>query len=469
VPVSRRALGVVLAGLLLACGPVPGAAPPEADPPHWFRVQPAALPPTQNVLNPGRGFYTSNVDLLHPNEDVYRAVRQQGYTLAYPYETWLPKDRELSQQELTKLQQGFDLVRRHGFKLILRFRYSEAGDAEWSRITRHLEQLLPLIQANADVIAVMQAGFLGRWGEWHCWQATGPCHDGAAEKKYVLDALLAALANAGYDDLPVAVRYPPDKARYLGDLDFPDYDHVPPPPEPVDGFVESAGVRARIAHLNDCFLSSATDVGTYPDQPPERLEEWRAFTYAENAYLVFGGETCEAEDADDPQRSRGPRALAEIERSHLDYLNDDYHPQMLARWRQDGVYDQVKARMGYRLVVEEAAWTEARAGEAWAFRLNLRNDGFSRLKRRYDVVLVLQQGDRTVERPLGFDLRTVAAGGTETFTQQGLGGLEPGTWRLGVAVRDPAPALARRAAYGIRFANDLDYDGVNWLGTLEVR
>lgn len=464
-PRTIPALTLALA-LSLFAGCTSGQAPGDGS---WTTLAPAPLPLTQNLLNPGRGFFTTGIDLLHPDEDEFAAVRAQGYTLAYPYETWLPADRDLTEAELATLQRGFDLVRRHGFKLILRFRYSEAGDAEWSRIIRHLEQLLPLIQANADVIAVLQAGFLGRWGEWHCWQASGPCHDGAAEKKYVLDALLGALADAGYDDLPVAVRYPADKARYLGDVIFTGDDDVPPPPEPVGGFAESAGLRGRIAHLNDCFLSSANDVGTYPDVPPERVAQWRAFTYAENAYLVFGGETCEAADRDDPARARGARALAELERAHLDYLNADYHPGMLDRWRQDGIYDEIAARMGYRLVLEEAAWTDPAPGPAWRLKLTVRNDGFSRLKRRYDVVLVLQQGDRTVEQPLGFDLRRVEPGMAVTFEAAGLARPAAGAWRLGVAVRDPAPALARRAEYGIRFANDLDYDGVNWLGTLDVR
>ncbi len=455
----RKTAAILALASALWTGCTSGQAPGGGS---WTAVAPAPLPPLQNVLNPGRGFFTSNLDLFNAAEEDYAAVRAAGLTLAYPYNTWLPR-RELTQAELSALQQGFDLVRKHGFKLILRFRYGENGDADWSVIQRHLEQLIPLVQKNADVIAVLQAGFLGRWGEWHCWEATEVCHDGAAEKAYVLDRLLDALTGT---DVPVAVRYPADKARYLGDIDFTSDEDVPPPPEPVSGFAETAGLRARIAHLNDCFLSSANDVGTYPNRPPERIRQWRGFTYAENAYLPFGGETCEAADRDDPTRSRGARALAELERAHLDYLNADYHPGMLAHWREDGIFDQVAARMGYRLVVVEAAWTTPAAGEGWKFRLTVRNDGFSRLKRRYDVALVLRQGDRSVERPLGFDLRTVAPGSSATFTAAGLAGLPAGRWRLGVAVRDPA--LPERPEYAVRFANELDYDGVNWLGVFEI-
>ncbi|WP_457631832.1 DUF4832 domain-containing protein [Oceanithermus sp.] len=437
---------------------------------RWTTLTPPALPLAQNVLNPGRGFYDgSSVDLWNPDPDAYARVRDRGLTLAYADATWLPGDHVLSDDELARLQEGLDLVRESGFKLILRFRYSDQGDADWSVISGDLEKLAPLIRDNADVIAVLQAGFLGRWGEWHCWEATTVCHDGAAEKAYVLDKLLAALEGT---DVPVAVRYPPDKSRYLGDVQFDDYDAVPPPPPPVGSFADGLGEneknRARIAHHNDCFLSSADDMGTYPNEPPERIEQWRTFTYAENEFLPYGGESCVPADVDDPERSSGPNALAEMARAGVDYLNADYHPDMLAGWRADGVYDEIAARLGYRLVLEEVAWSEPAAGRPWQLRLTVRNDGFSRLKRRYQVFLVLAgaSGERTV--PLELDLRRVAPGQSQTYAAE-LTAPPAGSWRLGLAVRDPAQRLAERAEYSIRFANKLDYDGVNWLGSLSVR
>ena len=461
------ALAFALALVAALLGGCSSGQEPAGDGEDWTVVEPAALPLEQDVLNPGRGFYVADIDLFAPDEDAYRSVRARGYTLAYAYETWLPADRPLTPQELERLQAGFDLVRASGFKLILRFRYGEDGDADWDTIKEDLDLLAPLIARNADVIAVMQAGFLGRWGEWHCWEATAVCHDGAAEKAYVLDKLLAALAGT---DVPVAVRYPPDKSRYLGDIHFDSYDEVPPPPPPVGGFAdwlgESERNRARIAHHNDCFLSSADDVGTYPNEPPERIEEWRGFVYAENEFLPYGGESCAPADEDDPARSAGENALAEMERAHVDYLNADYHPEMLAGWKRDGVYDEIAARLGYRLVVEEAAWTAPVAGEGWEFRLTVRNDGFGRLKRRYQVRLVLEQDDRTLELPLDFDLRRVAPGESITFTAEGLEPPLAGEWRLGLAVRDAM--LPDRAEYAIRFANDLAYDGVNWLGRLSA-
>ena len=454
-------VAALTAVLLAGC-----AAEHKHDSKNWVSIKPPALQITQSVPNPGRGFYDPNFDLFHFSEDDCTSIINNGYTLAYAYGTWLPGDRPLTNNEIKQLQEGFDMVRRCGIKLILRFRYSENGDANWSIIKDDLDLLAPLITQNVDVIAVLQAGFLGRWGEWHCWQATEVCHEGEAEKAYVLNKLLGALEGS---DVQVAVRYPPDKARYLGSIHFNSYGSVPPPPPPVGDFADRLGgeeqKHARIAHHNDCFLSSKDDVGTYPDEPRERIDQWRNFVYAENEYLFYGGESCQPADADDPERSSGALALTEIERAHVDYLNVSYHPEMLAAWKRDGVYEEIAARLGYRLVIEEAEWRVS-AAKKWRFRLTIRNDGFSRLKRRYNVGLVLAKGRKIINIPLGFDLRRIPPSESVVFEAGGLPPLTLGRWRLGLSIRDPA--IPDRAEYGIRFANKINYDGVNWFGNIII-
>ena len=59
------------------------------------------------------------------------------------------------------------VARKAGIKIILRFAYSIAmdePDAPLSVILQHLDQLKPILQENKDVIAVLQAGFIGSWG-----------------------------------------------------------------------------------------------------------------------------------------------------------------------------------------------------------------------------------------------------------------------------------------------------------------
>ena len=81
-------------------------------------------------------------------------------------------DRPLPAEKLALLQESFDLMRQNGVKALLRFAYEKDYPANTNgptkdQILRHIGQLKEIVQKNADVIYVLQAGFIGAWGEWH--------------------------------------------------------------------------------------------------------------------------------------------------------------------------------------------------------------------------------------------------------------------------------------------------------------
>lgn len=72
----------------------------------------------------------------------------------------------------------------------------------------------------------------------------------------------------------VGIRYPEAKMRIF------DTQEPLGPEEAFDG-----SYRSRAAHLNDCFLASPIDVGTYRIDP-----EWeKQYLSKENRYLPMGG------------------------------------------------------------------------------------------------------------------------------------------------------------------------------------
>ena len=76
----------------------------------------------------------------------------------------------ISNAYLTNMQADFNAARTAGVKMIVRFAYTQKattpyGDADLSRIQGHLTQLQPLLQSNVDIIALVQLGFVGAWGE----------------------------------------------------------------------------------------------------------------------------------------------------------------------------------------------------------------------------------------------------------------------------------------------------------------
>ena len=125
--------------------------------------------------NPESGFYkytecevgTGTGSL---NESTVRSWRiNDNITLIYRiYYMRNFREAALTESVLTGIDNDFAAMRNAGIKCILRFAYSgneNEADAPVSTIVTHLDQLKPYLENNADVIAVLQAGFIGAWGE----------------------------------------------------------------------------------------------------------------------------------------------------------------------------------------------------------------------------------------------------------------------------------------------------------------
>jgi len=39
---------------------------------------------------------------------------------------------------------------------------------------------------------------------------------------------------------------------------------------------------------------------------------------------------------------------------HINYLNIDYNKKVLDRWKEQGCFDEIRRRIGYRFVLESA-------------------------------------------------------------------------------------------------------------------
>ncbi|HEY1174883.1 MAG TPA: DUF4832 domain-containing protein, partial [Phytomonospora sp.] len=214
---------------------------------------------------------------------------------------------------------------------------------------------------------------------------------------------------------------------------------------------------ARVGHINDCFLASDDDEGTY-QKPGEK-----DYAIADSAFVPVGGETC----AVNPPRSLCPAATAEMALHHWTHLNAGYHPDVLQGWQDDGCYAEIACRLGYRLAVLDLRWpATAAAGTDLPVSLDLFNDGWAAPTNPRPFVLVLD-GPTRLEVPGEFDLRTVLAGESRSVCVDAAlpADLPPGAYRIGLRLADPAPALADDPRQAIRLANDVGVEwdgGVNW-------
>ncbi len=397
-------------------------------------------PTTADFPNPDRGFYgwsgrdfVGEFDLASVREAYSKGWRlvHAGVSLA-DY-----RDADLPGSFLSALNDRLSAVRSAGMKVTLLFAYDFTGaghDATAARIKRHLEQLRPVLAANADVIPYMRAGFIGAWGEWHSSKSGNscgygsvqvPCETARANRAIVRDALLANVPTT----TQIAFRYPADLQRW-----YP-----------------ASGEPARVAAHNDCFLAGPSDAGTFTD-PRERQYLQRL-----TAHAAFGGETCENVEA--PVRSTCDDILAEGAQYHLAWLNSSYAPSVLDAWRTGGCYDTVSRTMGYRLQLDHIAHGAAVArGDVMPVWVDLRNVGWARMfvARQLVVTLRHRTSGATIKASAG-DLATMpaqAASSTRILVNVPIPRhAATGRYQLLLSAPDVFAGTRSDARFAVRFAN----------------
>lgn len=433
-----------LAGTRLGANCAPADAPVLTRPYLWTD---AIIP------NPERGFY-SYITLIEDRD--HSGVLERGHRLVYSNIRLDEfRDAPISQDFLNEVVEGFEALRTAGLKAVIRFAYNAGPypdsepDASKARILEHIAQLEPILRAQADVLALVQAGFIGAWGEWHT--STNGLLDDPQDRRDILEALLNALPA----DRATQVRRPTFKQEmYGGPL--------------TEAQAYTGSYAARTGHHNDCFLSSNTDSGTYPSNA---IEQWKDYVAGDTRFVAMGGETCER----NPPRSSCQSALQEMERLHYSYLNNDYHPDVIQDWINEGCFGEMERRLGYRLVLDDADLPPAlKPGGRFRFRLALHNEGWAAPINPRPVILVLSGGaTRHQVRLEDVDLRRWAAG-EASEVQAHLevpAALPEGRYQLALWLPDADTDLRDRSDYSIRFANDGVWDGAagsQVLGTIEV-
>ncbi len=421
--------------------------------------------------NPERGFYhhaethsNSYSPLISPTLQNYRQNENITLILRIFYlDDFVNND--ISQTYLDKVQTDFDTLRASGLKAIVRFAYTNQphfapsttwppippyGDANLTQITRHLEQLTPILQADGDVIATVQTGFVGIWGEWYYTDhfVENPSDPSTVTAMAWLSrtGVLTAVLNALPTNRMTQVRTPLIKQKIYSRTT---------PINTIEG--HNGSDIARTGHHNDCFLSSGTDFGTYTLP----VENDKTYLEAETQYLPMGGETC----ALNSPRSDCATALVELSRFHWSYLNRDYHLGVLTSWQNGGCFAEIERRLGYRFTLLQGVFdNQVEIGNNFQFSLQLDNEGFAASINSRAVELILRHTVTGVTHTLALtdDSRFWLPGPTYTISHTLLisSTVPTGTYDLLLNLPDLDPRLHQNPNYAIRMANDNLWEAV---------
>ncbi len=460
----------------------------------------------EDFPNPERGFYRPSSTYASPYSGLDAATLRGYRDLHKPYaanyeiySTLLYRyfflsdfvNGPISNEFLDNMADDFAALREAGLKSIVRFAYTETvnsegcdswicppyGDVAKERVLEHIEQLKPVLQANKDVIAVVQQGFIGVWGEGYYTDYFGD----ASQSPYILteknwrdrNEVLTALLDAVPQERQVQVRYPQAKQRLVYGIDAPTSSAPMKQSEAHDG-----SAKARIGYHNDCFLGSDSDFGTYNDYGPETSGSdtavLKSYKAEDSRFLAVGGETCNSSGYSpyDECESAGGRADSELRALHYSYLNSEYNNAVNNDWVNQGCMDDIKRNLGYRFVLLEGDYSEeSKPGSAVSIKIRLKNVGYAPVFNPRDVELVLREATQKQTyrvKLAGVDPRFWESDVEHTIAANPClpDDMLPGSYDLFIHLPDPEPAIRNRWEYAIRLANEGVWDATTGYNSL---
>lgn len=396
---------------------------------------------TADIPNPDRGFYGwAGNDFVngYDSGSVQSAYNAGQRLVMAKIQLDAYRSTDLPDSFLTTLNSRLASVRSAGMKAVPLFNYdfgASGNDASPAQIKRHLEQLKPVLEANADVIPFMRAGFIGAWGEWHS-SASGSscigtnagkvsCASADANRAIVRDALLANVPAT----TQIGFRYPSDLMKW-----YP-----------------SATQQNRAGMHNDCFQAGPTDSFTYTNTSQ------RTYIQALTDNTAFGGENCN--NAETPLRNTCADILSEGKAYHLSWLNASDWSGFISAWKNGGCYAEVSRSMGYRLQLDALSHdTQVTKGGSLAVNVDLRNVGWARVfsERKLVVTLKHKTSGATISGSAG-NLRNLSPqASSSTRVSVGVAipaGAQAGDYDVYVSAPDIFTSTAGNPKFSVRFAN----------------
>ena len=498
------------------------------NPERGWRIETVIAEPPRKTFGPAHHLSGKVAPLYQEDWWMLDAGRFEpfGLTLvqAYCYLTEFA-DRAISEEKLALLQESLDNLRHRGLKAVLRFAYErdmglkEGPTLDW--ILRHLDQLEPLVRRHVDVIYVLQAGFIGAWGEWH--SAARIAQDDYVARAALIKRLLEALPA----ERMLQVRVPKYKRLALAQPALAAMGEV------GEHNAFSSVPAARIGFHNDGFLAGPSDGGTWPEPPHfggPGNPEFDSMT-RESAFVPVDGELFWSDQGFDGKAARGKgvdglNAAVRMRLHHYSsfslahsyseregqpysidhWLSATVTPESLRGaampiadgWFEDGFgqpvtrtqFEYLQDHLGYRLELQSARIPErVTVGAGFRVEIELINRGFSTLHNLRPVILaLLDRTGKVTELPVRDadprqwqpfrpgDAAYQPMVHRITWTGNLPATVRPGWQQIGLWLPDAAGSLRHDPRYALRVANRdvpwwtdvLGRFGINLLGVIEV-
>ncbi len=394
-------------------------------------------------------------------------------------------DYDFDQTFLDAWAETLNNCRSNGCMAALRFRYDSTGKdnpepASFDQVLRHIQQLKDsgIFEEYSDVIAFVECGFVGKWGEQHGGKYTSVQH-----KVQLLEALLQAVPAP----IPVTVRTPDIFAEWAG-IARKDLNNR----ELIDSLTESKYTseiqknKSRIGLYNDGYMGSDSDLGTYSNREIETA--WLA---DQTMTSYYGGEFSGNIDFAKKYDTYLPEnAIPEMYKTHLSYINgnifqlykdytfsESYDVSNVDNSAYYGqtVFSFIRDHLGYRYVLRDSNITpETRQGGSVQVNFSVENTGFANQIPAAQSYILIEKDGKFAYAEADIDSRNwlSCTKSEETVSFKLPDSIEEGEWNayLKLSMGTPA-AVTNMTGRSIRFTNDNIWNsslGANYIGSFTV-
>ena len=359
---------------------------------------------TENIKNPERGFYStaflkmmpegskatsSGANLVHLRVDIGNFSKAVNGIA----------DMEFTEDALNALDETFANIRKKGGSVIIRFAYDGFNgkanlEPSLDMILKHISQLKQVYEKNKDVLAYVELGFFGPWGEMHTSKISSTENVSKA-----IDLMLDVVP----ETIKIGVRTPNYYAKWLG-IERNTLN---------ENITEKGTDAYRVGLYNDGYLGSESDLGTFSNREIEInwLEKQARHTF-------YGGEVV-ANYASKTPLNTVEYMSKEAFKTHTTYLNSEWNNTVINAWKneiyngedilysgKDG-YTYIANHLGYRFVLRKSELiNKIQANDTLKMKLQIENVGFANLINEKKVTLILKNEEKTYEIPTQIDATT---------------------------------------------------------------
>ena len=266
-----------------------GYVPYGVIPTYGTAMYPVELPSTLalsftemdgEVANPERGMmsyskFTFEGDAIPSVKNI--PLDYTGESLAFML-FYMPDylNKDLDDDAKTFIRAEFDKVRAANKKAVVRFAYEETHvdnaqhEATPAQILAHNDQIASILSDNADILYVVQAGWLGTYGEWY-YKTNNNGESKAGYEDYYLYTkdgstvtdlnnnhknLLDKMLTVVPSPIHIGMRTAFYKRYYLSPGSINSW-------TPISAWSATPGANQRLAFFNDGIRGSSSDVGTF--------------------------------------------------------------------------------------------------------------------------------------------------------------------------------------------------------------